>query len=402
MTGIRDWGLGIGSQRPATAVAGDRLAAASTRRGNVDQQREFTQRRQVRKGNNHFLLLLPWRLGVSPVCHSVLHGGQARRLNARRGFSLLEVLVSMGILLLGALGVAALIPIGKLAMIETNKLDRTGTCGRAGIRDVKTRRMLDVSNWSNKTPSNVFVLDPLGSANGLNGTNFGGTASSLQRVSLNNVTAEDVFRCQDELIFDNPAGSSLRPRPVVKDSKGNVGPYPSISPPEPKLVDPVTQQYDGHFSWFVTVAASPAEVQAGVPWNLRHQFTVSVVVCWNRLFSASSTDINAGEVLLTHAGHGLVTDADDGYGGIEFSSTPRGARQCPRKTSGCSCSPRMQARSIRRPGIALSRLERTEPRPANARRVRLALCRQQHRRHASEPCHCQGRHWRLHHHRATR
>ena len=43
----------------------------------------------------------------------------------------MEVLVSMGVLVIGLLGVAALIPIGKLAMIETNKSDRTGTCGRA-------------------------------------------------------------------------------------------------------------------------------------------------------------------------------------------------------------------------------------------------------------------------------
>ena len=44
----------------------------------------------------------------------------------RRGLSLLEVLVSIFILTLGILGVATLIPIGKVAMVETNKSDRTG------------------------------------------------------------------------------------------------------------------------------------------------------------------------------------------------------------------------------------------------------------------------------------
>ena len=36
-----------------------------------------------------------------------------------------------------------LLPIGKFAMTETEKSDRTGMCGRAGLRDVKVRRMLD-------------------------------------------------------------------------------------------------------------------------------------------------------------------------------------------------------------------------------------------------------------------
>ena len=70
----------------------------------------------------------------------------------RRGLSLLEVLVSMGILTLGVLGVAMLIPIGKFAMTEVEKSDRTGMCGRAGLRDVKVRRMLDTSNWLPTNP----------------------------------------------------------------------------------------------------------------------------------------------------------------------------------------------------------------------------------------------------------
>ena len=55
--------------------------------------------------------------------------------HSRRGLSLLEVLVSMAVLTLGMLGVAMLIPIGKFAMTETEKSDRTGMCGRAGLRE---------------------------------------------------------------------------------------------------------------------------------------------------------------------------------------------------------------------------------------------------------------------------
>ena len=222
----------------------------------------------------------------------------------------------MGVLLVGLLGVAALIPIGKVAITETNKSDRTGMCGRAGIRDVKTRRMLDATAWSSTPTGNTFVLDPLGYAKGLSGTNFGGTASSMQRISLNNVVAEDVFRWQDELTFDSSTNPTSRPRPVVRDSKGNVGPYPSLPSENPQLVAPVTQQSDGHFTWLLTVTASPGEVQAGLTWAQRRQFLVSVTVCWNRLFSNNSTDTTANPADLGEATVSVVCDNATGYGGV--------------------------------------------------------------------------------------
>jgi type II secretory pathway pseudopilin PulG len=67
--------------------------------------------------------------------------------HARRGVSLLEVLVSMFIMLVGLAGVAALLPVGQHSLAEAAKADRAGACGRAGLREVKIRGILDPTKW---------------------------------------------------------------------------------------------------------------------------------------------------------------------------------------------------------------------------------------------------------------
>ncbi len=63
-------------------------------------------------------------------------------LRRRRGISLLEVLISMFILLVGLLGVGALIPVGRMEVGEADRYDRTAAVGRAAFREIKVRRML--------------------------------------------------------------------------------------------------------------------------------------------------------------------------------------------------------------------------------------------------------------------
>jgi hypothetical protein len=76
---------------------------------------------------------------------------------SRRGITLLEVLVSIGILSVGLFGVAALVPLGAMLLRDAVASDRTGALGRAAIRDVKVRGMLcsgtpTAPNWWTATP----------------------------------------------------------------------------------------------------------------------------------------------------------------------------------------------------------------------------------------------------------
>ncbi|MCE5267714.1 MAG: hypothetical protein LLG00_07500 [Planctomycetaceae bacterium] len=255
------------------------------------------------------------------VVRGLRRHGRLNAVLARRGISLLEILVSIFILSIGILGVAALIPIGKLALIETNKSDRTGACGRASLREIKTRRMTDTSTMGDpvttppagpvSTPStraglggvtlNVlegpFAVDPLGVSSSYNLTmNLGGptpygplfplprlsfagilplaTADTAAQRQQKRTLTEQVFRWQDDLTFDRVSGSSARPRGFVQDSTGRVGPYPSL-PSEPVLTAPLTpiSTTDGLFSWFFTVMPDLQRPRT---------YYVSVVVCYRR------------------------------------------------------------------------------------------------------------------------
>ena len=68
---------------------------------------------------------------------------ESERPAHRRGVSLLEVLAAIGVLSIGLLGLAALLPIGRYTIAEATKADRAGHCGRAALRNVVVRRMLD-------------------------------------------------------------------------------------------------------------------------------------------------------------------------------------------------------------------------------------------------------------------
>ncbi len=217
---------------------------------------------------------------------------------ARRGVSLMEVLISIGILSVGLLGVAAIIPLGALSLRETAKSDYTGACGRAGIHEAKVRSMLDYRYWAPPisppawwsdvtTPTNVpppplqpFAIDPLGVTKGLT-ANLGAIPRinlytlPLSGIQLTLPQADSTFRWRDDLLFARPEEiKSATPPPAgsrpqaVQDASGN-------------------QQYMGTFSWFLTVR--PASSEAALAVVQKQQFLVSVVVCSSRSFTNEQT-----------------------------------------------------------------------------------------------------------------
>ena len=189
----------------------------------------------------------------------------------RSGISLMEVLISVFILSIGLLGLAALIPVGRFALVQTAKSDRAGACGRAGLRDVKVRRMLDFNYWDMQPqPGQAFAIDPLGRANGLPNMLCG----LMPRLNLtwtgNRDLAEFYFKWQDDKVFNVPNDPALRTRAQYTHDNAPMDENPSNGTPA----------INGHYSWFCTVvpAASEAQLQA-IDKTL---FTVSVAVCHRR------------------------------------------------------------------------------------------------------------------------
>lgn len=66
----------------------------------------------------------------------------------RRGITLMEVLVAMGVMLLGLAGVFSLMPVAKFYLSDGAKYDATSVLGHKAIHELEIRReLLDPENW---------------------------------------------------------------------------------------------------------------------------------------------------------------------------------------------------------------------------------------------------------------
>ncbi len=211
--------------------------------------------------------------------------------------------MSIFILAFGLLGVASLIPLGKLSLAQVNIADRTGACGRAAMRDVQVRRMLNYGNWYDSSgvavPFNAapgaIVLDPMYFSVNHDLPNLGGivprcTFTGLVQSSPSptqaqlDVAADAIFRLGDELVF-------VMPKDMNPPQQGD-RPVPAV----------VGGQSAGNFSWFLTVCPSPSDIDMGIMVGLRRDYTVSVVVCHRRNFAPRFQWESRGRVRHHHSG----------------------------------------------------------------------------------------------------
>ena len=245
---------------------------------------------------------------------------------ARRGVSLMEVLISCFVLSMGLIGVAALLPLGRLAINETGKSDRAGACGRAAMREIKIRHLLDpyystLATYNSSpaafpfvlanTSGSSFIVDPMGMTKRYNygngvqlgslGQVFNGSvdtanparplpaqvtyANLLPPIDPTAAAASQIFAWHDDLAFTNPEdlklsgtaamGQSSRPLSTGTNGTG-AAPIPN----------------SGNYSWFFTVTPNASEV-ISPPSNDPRHYSVSVVVCYARDFSVNGSGATA-------------------------------------------------------------------------------------------------------------
>ena len=228
----------------------------------------------------------------------------------RRGISLLEVLVSIGVLSVGLLGVLALMPAASNQAKIGAQEDAAAILARRAFREMNVRwygRSVALNSPAPAFPS-FYAIDPLGvslrSAAGMTGNSlsFLGDPSTVPALSahrrtffsptLTNPAFDEVFRSGDDLSFgDQGSGENPAPNPpqqvamMATDSAG--------------ALQPVKRFTDGNLSWFTTVAPRATGFN-----------TVSVAVVNKRTTEEYSA--------LTHADSTVV----GGVGQIEIAFTP--------------------------------------------------------------------------------
>jgi type II secretory pathway pseudopilin PulG len=187
----------------------------------------------------------------------------------RSGITLMEVLISIGILSIGLASVVALIPAGGSQAKKTVIEDRRGAMGAGAIADVVNYGMLNPATWSTiPTAPYRVVIDPIG--NGSFPSGAGLTAINVSNIPAGSNVANLVFSAADDLVY------------VDDTTKAD----PSAEPPVPKRTsDNARRLSDGGYSWLATLVpsgtASPSQF-----------YTLSVVEFYRRPRPGSALSAN--------------------------------------------------------------------------------------------------------------
>lgn len=121
----------------------------------------------------------------------------------RRGITLLEVLISLGILSVGLASVVALVPAGgdqaKKAIID----DRRGALGPNALADFVNRGLLNPAKWSPAQPAATnyrLLFDPVVTGS----LTVAGLVSVTGTGFTTGLLADEIFRAQDDLTYKMP------------------------------------------------------------------------------------------------------------------------------------------------------------------------------------------------------
>jgi type II secretory pathway pseudopilin PulG len=191
----------------------------------------------------------------------------------RRGITLLEVLVSLGILSIGLACVVALLPAGASEAKKAMDDDRRTAVAAAATADAITRGILNPATWTLAPASSTryaIVVDPMGNnLLAIPGTT-GLTAVTIGNFGAGTTAADEVFRSQDDPVYEAEQSNDDPPIPRFNTSDGK-------------------RASKGNFSWLATLV--PATNDA-----LPQFFRLSVIVCNRRGTGVSAVAPLAGDL----------------------------------------------------------------------------------------------------------
>jgi len=247
---------------------------------------------------------------------------QLRRQHLRAGFSLVEVLISIGVVAIGLLGVMALLPLGHHQAFVGSLEDRKAVAGRmaykiahiyeidkpfrwvtpAGVRVIDNATLMNVLTTPS-LPRVSFCIDPLLLAENNTFTTFPydaarGSGPQMARITvalggnpLGKAHADELCRSLDDVIFEQPADPLLPPQQIdIGSTAATTLRWDGATSGLMK------RQNTGRMSWMLTM--SP---ELGEEVDL---YNASAVVFYNRSISAFAREEFAFDVSLDSLGAG--------------------------------------------------------------------------------------------------
>jgi type II secretory pathway pseudopilin PulG len=243
---------------------------------------------------------------------------------ARPGITLMEVLISIGIMAIGLVSVASLLPMGGLQAQKANVEERKAELVLNASRDFHIRGMANPQTWIRPAttgtnfapylPINIntatdlpyippVAIDPLmvGAAgtnssavagfplNAVSGIPSGvaappqmarlsvvsaatilqaATATTPATYAPNRMLAENIFTSFDDVVVNQPDDRSLPATGAVMI--------------DPQSQKPLRRDYDGEFSWLATIAPRELDPNQALP-AVSNNYTLSIVVFDRRL-----------------------------------------------------------------------------------------------------------------------
>ena len=209
-----------------------------------------------------------------------------RSSHPRHGLSLIEALISIFIVSIGLLGVVALFTIGHHDALSGAVADHAALVGREKLRDFRVRGMDDPGNWlyyDNSpvyiadTPRRSFCIDPptvIAAGAAIEFPFSVARSVKMSRIKLSSgiganamtaFQADEIFRSQDDLSFNDPDDADLLPTQIFAGA--------STLPVEKRASD-------GRFSWMATVV--PQLDVTNSTFSISDQYTLSIVVFHQR------------------------------------------------------------------------------------------------------------------------
>jgi type II secretory pathway pseudopilin PulG len=229
----------------------------------------------------------------------------------RRGVSLLEVMIAIGVTSIGLLGVLALIPLAGHAAKQGQITERAASIGNSAISEMRTRHMLDPRYWTlpdGSLPVNLLTqravplcIDSRAIARGTAGVFPLNATVQMNRITLRNSVggapistemADHIFQSQDDLSLSETERDRTLP------------PYQLWAPDDSQITptaSPTRRQFEGSMSWMATIrprwdgveplqSASPyTGAQGQLPPRYRDLYQVSVAVFYRRVLGEEVT-----------------------------------------------------------------------------------------------------------------